>query len=548
MRHLRSLKLVRSLLCAPLAVAMGCGHTAEPLDSPSDPSQAPAPAVNALGESAASEPALGPLITAAAAEFGVPAELLIAIAQTETGLYAVPGVSGDAFEGQPAYGVMALRGARITRAAALLGISEDQIKTQSQANLRAAAALLRAARTEVAEAGGASAGPTSLADWAAAVARFSGLPTAAQQSDYVESGVYAVLRRGLPDEIARRHGLQLTPQTTLPDSLLPPPAPGAEQPLPQVYYSGATWKPAPDSNFTNGRSASIELLVIHTCAGAWSGCWGWLTTPYPSNPYKTSAHYVVKEDGTQVYALVDESDTAHHVGKPWKGLPTNSRSVGIEHAGFAYQGSNKWTAEQVATSAKLACDIVKRNRIIQDRDHIIGHYQPDPVNRASDPGTDFPWASYMANINTCVGGGGGSTSIVVDSNQANNGANARVVTPSANWKSSTSVAGYWGTGYYVAPTAPVSDALTFEFQLAAAGEKEVFAWWTAASDRTTSAPFVIFDASGTKLATVNKNQQIDGGKWVSLGRFRFTAGWNQVSVSRWTTAGAQVVADAIRVQ
>ena len=55
-------------------------------------------------------------------------------------------------------------------------------------------------------------------------------------------------------------------------------------------------------------------------------------------------------------------------------------------------------------------------------------------------------------------------------------------------------------------------------------------------------------AQGTKLATVNKNQQIDGGKWVSLGRYSFTAGWNRVSVSRWTTPGSQVVADAIRVE
>ena len=543
MRTRFSSRMVAPLLSAPLALALGCGHPA--VEEAAPPAGLPSPtAAGALGEEAAASAPLGPLIRAAAAEFGVPAELLVAIAQTETGLYSVPGLSGDAFEGQPAYGVMALRGERLQRGAALLGIPVEQVQTQPRDNVRAAAALLRAA---VAEAGLTSLSASGeLAAWAPAVARFCGLLSPAAQYDYVESGVYQVLRRGLPDELARRHGLSLAPHSGLPDGVLPPP-PG--EALPQVYYSGATWKPAPDSNFTNGRSATVELLVIHTCAGAWSGCWGWLTTPYPSNPYKTSAHYVVKEDGTQIYALVDESDTAHHVGKPWKGLPTNSRSVGIEHAGFSYQGGNVWSAGQVTASAKLSCDIVKRNRIIRDRDHIIGHYQPDPVNRASDPGTDFPWAAYMASINTCVGGGGGGTTgIIVDSNQANNGANARIVTPSSSWKSSTSVSGYWGSGYYVAPTAAVSDATTFEFQLAADGEKEVFAWWTAASDRTTTAPFVLFDAGGTKLATVYKNQQIDGGKWVSLGRYKFTAGWNQVAVSRWTTPGAQVVADAIRVE
>jgi hypothetical protein len=33
-----------------------------------------------------------------------------------------------------------------------------------------------------------------------------------------------------------------------------------------------------------------------------------------------------------------------------------------------------------------------------------------------------------------------------------------------------------------------------------------------------------------------------------LGTYAFTAGWNKVQLSRWTTAGYQVVGDAVRVQ
>jgi hypothetical protein len=94
----------------------------------------------------------------------------------------------------------------------------------------------------------------------------------------------------------------------------------------------------------------------------------------------------------------------------------------------------------------------------------------------------------------------------------------------------------------------VSDAAEFQFNLTAAATKNVYAWWTAGSDRSTTTPFIIFNAAGTKLATVNKNQQVDGGKWVLLGSFAFTAGWNKVAVSRWTTAGSVVIADAIRVE
>lgn len=533
------------LLGALFTLAPGCGG---PVQAPevTTPSEVDAPKAHApatpAGEDTAHEPRLGDIFREAAARFSVPVDLLTAIAHTETNFFFVPGLAGDAFEGQPAYGVMALRGERLARGAQLAGQPEDRVRTDLRANVFAAAALLRAEAD--AEPQGLAA--ASLDRWAVAVARYSGLADAYQQADYIENGVYATLRRGLPDEVDRRHALRLTPHGELPDAIMPGRAPGLD--IQSAYYAGATWKPAPPSNFTNGRSAAVELLVIHTCAGAWSGCWGWLTTPYPKNPYKTSAHYVVKEDGASIYALVDETDTAHHVGKPWKGLSTNSRSVGIEHAGFSYQGSNKWQAGQMAASVKLSCDIVGRHHIIQDRDHIIGHYQPDPVNRANDPGTDFPWADYMKSIAGCIGGGGGSTSLIVDSNQANNGPKARMVTPSSNWTSSSNVSGYWGTGYYVAATASVADAAVFEFQLNADGEKEVFAWWTAASDRSTSTPFVIIDATGKRLATVHKNQQQNGGKWVSLGKFTFTAGWNQVAVSRWTTPGAQVVADAIRVE
>lgn len=532
-----TLALGLTLLLAPAA---GCGGAAPDAD-PTAATAATA-AVPTAGEgNAPRAESLGAAFSAAAAEFGVPQDLLVAIAQTETGLYFVPGLAGDAYEGQPAYGVMALRGERLVRAARLAGTSVQAVQTAARDNIRAAAALLRAEADALPTA---NQGLATLPDWATAVARYSGLPTAATQAEYVNNGVYAVLRSGLPDETARRHGLSLAGRTDLPDELIAPPGGGLD---PQrLDYRGATWQPAPASNFTNGRSMSIELLVIHTCAGAWSGCWGWLTTPYPTNPNKTSAHYVVKEDGKLVYQLVEENDTAHHVGKPWKGLSTNARSVGIEHAGFSYQGTNKWTEGQVAASAALSCDIVKRNRIIQDRDHIIGHYQPDPVNRSDDPGTNFPWADYMTRIAGCVGGA--PTGIIVDTNQANNGASARFDTPSASWISSTNVAGYWGTGYYVAPSQAVADAATFNFELKTAGSKEVFAWWTAASDRTTAAPFVIFDADGTKLATVNQNQQINGGKWVSLGTYNFKAGWSQVAVSRWTSATGQVVADAIRVE
>lgn len=502
---------------------------------------APANLVTAppVGETAApQQPSeIGRALISAANQFGIPQAVLSAVAYAETRLYFVPGQVGDATGDAPIYGVMALRGDRLEHGARLAGVATEDAQNDVLSNVLAGAALLRSYADEA----GIDRG--DLAAWAGPIARFSGLPSQDAQAYYLHNVVYKTLREGLPSEVAVAHGLSSAPQPNLVPQFATPSEP--EPSFAGARYAGSVWKPSPKENYTVGRSASIDLLVIHTCSGAYSGCVSWLNTPPPTNPNKTSAHYVVNESGSEIAALVDEKDTAHHVGASWEGRPTNPRSVGIEHGGFSYTSSNRWTEGQIAASAKLSCDIVKRNSIPRDRSHIIGHYQPDPVRRADDPGRDFPWADYMNRITSCVGG---SSAIIVDSNQANNGANAQVDTPSANWKSSTSVSGYYGTGYYAAPTESVSDAIYFKFYLPAAANREVFAWWTAASDRSSATPFVIYNASGTTLGSVKKDQRIDGGKWVSLGKYNFTTGWNQVAISRWAAAGAWVIADAIKVE
>jgi hypothetical protein len=531
--RLLSLTIAGSLTGALLFA--GCGTEPDAAPQPSSPS--------AIEPLAMVPSSLEDGFARAAAESGVPATLLKAIAYAETRFYHVPGVESE-FEGQaPAYGVMALRGERLARAAQLAGLPIDEVRSDASANVRAAAALLAA---EARALGLPLRLQADIGAWAKVVAKFSGIADSDGQAHYVHRAVYSILREGIPGEELMRAGLRFEP---IPEARPDYPA-MPDEPMSLVGYSGAKWLPSPASNYSDGRSSTIQWLVIHTCAGVYSGCVSWLRTPYPSNPYKTSAHYVVNESGGEVAQLVDEADTAHHVGASWMGVSTNPRSIGIEHGGFPYDGSNRWTEGQIATSAKLSCDIVRRNGIIRDRNHIIGHYQPDPVNRANDPGRDFPWTDYMNRIHGCIGGGGG-TEIVVDSNQANNDSSKAKVTPgTADWVSSTSVSGYWGTGYYVASSKAIADSVNFEFYLAADATREVFAWWTAATDRSTATPFVLFKADGTKLTSVTQNQQANGSRWNSLGRHGFTKGWNKVSVSRWTSSAAPgvVVADAIRVQ
>ncbi|CAM3668193.1 hypothetical protein G4177_29550 [Corallococcus sp. ZKHCc1 1396] len=146
-------------------------------------------------------------------------------------------------------------------------------------------------------------------------------------------------------------------------------------------------------------------------------------------------------------------------------------------------------------------------------------------------------------------GGGTPTGLVVDSNNANNDqAKGYIQLSGSSWASSTNVAGYYGSSYLVSPGAAVSEPATFWFYLPTAGTKTVDAWWTAATDRSTAAPFIVVNAAGTQLANVKVNQQLNGARWNTLGSWSFPAGWNKVQLSRWVTAGTYVVADAIQVR
>ena len=143
--------------------------------------------------------------------------------------------------------------------------------------------------------------------------------------------------------------------------------------------------------------------------------------------------------------------------------------------------------------------------------------------------------------------GGGSTGLVIDSNNANNDTAKGYVQMSSNWAQGSS-SGYYGNNYYYASTQAISDPAVFYFYLSAPATKTIDAWWVAGSNRSPEAPFVITNASGTHLATVKVNQQLNGSQWNTLGTWSFPAGWNKVQLSRWAPSGYVVIADAIQVR
>lgn len=94
-------------------------------------------------------------------------------------------------------------------------------------------------------------------------------------------------------------------------------------------------------------------------------------------------------------------------------------------------------------------------------------------------------------------------------------------------------------------TAAVSDAATWTYSVPQARNYEVYAWWSQGTNRSASAPYVVY--YGASSSTVPKNQQTGGGTWQSLGTYPLNAGTNQVKLSCWTTTGFFVMADAIKI-
>ncbi|MCA9663054.1 MAG: N-acetylmuramoyl-L-alanine amidase, partial [Myxococcales bacterium] len=497
----------------------------------------------------------------ASKEFDVPVEILKSLAFTESQWEMV--VGEEEFEGMPAaYGVMGLRGDQVRLGAEIAQVTEVEAMHDLRSNIRAGAAVLANIADDM------NFDRADVAAWAPALVAYSGIVDEEAQAAYIHREIYEVIRNGIIVEGAEGVVASLDAIDINPDFTEPPPIP---QMAKGPDYDKAIYRKSPNQSARpSGKIGDPAMVIIHTCEGSYSGCWGWLKNSQAG----VSAHYVVNDYGSEITQLVEESRKAWHIGASYKcslnggkdcwrdGYSNNNFTIGIEHAGKASQKS--WNSGLINASAELVCDITKDHGIPRDKYHIIGHGQLQPYNRV-DPGANWPWASYMSKISAYCNGQQPpqddpppppqddpppppddipQSTIIVDSNNNNNNGSVAKIEVSGNWNSSANVAGYHGTGYWWASTEAVSDGATFSFYLTADATRTIDAWWPAATDRSTAAPFVIFDAQGNKLGTVKVNQKGNGSQWVKLGTFNLKKGWNTVVLSRWVGDDDVVIADA----
>jgi hypothetical protein len=398
-----SLRRAAALLALTLLPAAACSA---PADSPP-----PAPE--------------GPLAAQArrvAREQGLPPDLLLAVGAVEGGLSLPRFREVDEDDEVPVAGITELRrGAfdSLAHGARLLGVSEADLRADTDLGTEAAAQVLRE-RREVA--GLSESGQHDLPSWRGVIGELSGHREPARRADYV-ARVFQVLRAGGSFRARGGETVVIAPHPEIPVglTLAPPgrlPQGTPESPLVTEWVDTPSSGPAaPGSTCVNKwdtSNDSKQFIAIHDTEGGWDASLATL-----QNDGCKSVQYMVDADGSRVAQFIPEKTVAYHLGN----YHYNQLAIGIEHVGKASDPAG-YKRALYDKSAALVKDISSRWSIPLDRDHIWGHYQVPNGNAISsssppcgdgldaceksdsyggannhrDPGYNWQWCQYLELI------------------------------------------------------------------------------------------------------------------------------------------------------
>ena len=343
---------------------------------------------------------LGAAFEAAAARYGVPRDLLMALGYAETrldGHGGLPSASGG-------YGVMHLASNRQVRtldeAATLTGLTRSTLRRDQVANVTGAAAVLRSYADR---AGLGAAERADVDQWYGPVVRYGGATDPGVRRLYGDT-VYDLLTAGFTAPLGSG-GLTVAGRFVDPQrgdlATVPAVGTGGVGTM-STDYGPAAWVPASTSNYTVASRPGtyrVNYIVIHTTQGSYAGSISWYQNPAS----QVSAHYTFRSSDGAVTQSVREKDVAWHAGN-WT---YNTQSIGIEHEG--YVDNPAWyTDSMYRASAALTRTLADRYGIPKDRAHIIGHSQV-PGATHTDPGPNWNWTYYLQLVNGSAGTVGSGT-------------------------------------------------------------------------------------------------------------------------------------------
>lgn len=146
-------------------------------------------------------------------------------------------------------------------------------------------------------------------------------------------------------------------------------------------------------NFKKGRDGYIpQIIVLHCMDGSLAGTDSWFANPAS----QVSSHYGIGFNG-EIHQYVKEEDTAWTQGlkvppinrptfKLYKeGLNPNVYCLSIEHEGSDLSIIHE---AQINATVGLIRAMAAHWGIPIDRNHVIGHYEVDPVRKPNCPATD----------------------------------------------------------------------------------------------------------------------------------------------------------------
>lgn len=326
----------------------------------------------------------------AAAEFGVPVQLLKTIGQIENN-WTQMGPSID-----KGWGIMHLVQNdycnTLSEASQLLGVNEQVLKDDARQNIRGAAALLARYKNESGVTG------NRIEDWYPAVKRISGLISDRLRTIQADR-YYGTLADGLHSTTLWQEEILLERYPGIDFNYIK--SMYNDAPVNEDASRSADYGPAiadlTTCNYTSTRNHSIDTWVNHWIGvGTAAGAVSW----FQNCSANASAHFVTANNGT-IYQVVPVASTAWHCGA--SGYPyNNGRSIGQEHeATNANPGLWNSTA-MLQASANMACYFCNLYSIPTNQNltspGICGH-QNMPGTNTDCPGT-IPWSTWFTYFNS----------------------------------------------------------------------------------------------------------------------------------------------------
>jgi hypothetical protein len=297
-----------------------------------------------------------------------------------------------------------------------------------------------------------------------------------------------------------------------------------------VWLAACHW-----TNASREADYNINRVVIHkTQGGTAAGAASWFANCSSGG----SAHFTFEKVNGYCYQSVREADVAWHAGYG----STNNNSVGIEHSGWVANNDTSTACYNESAIETKSCGTYYA--VPMNRSYVIGHSEVPGCSGTgggtschTDPGRYWNWGYYMSRLTSAPPPPPPPPPLptyTLDNNQAG-------FSVIGTWSTGSSAADKYGADYRFKSTAPVSEPAQWSINVGTAGSYRIQAWWPAGTNRDPGAPFIL-----PNNASVQVNQQINGGKWNVLGTVSLGTGAQVTKLSCWSTTGYVVVADAVR--